>query len=140
MPPALLTAFSSILAGQIIKIFLPLFHGEKLKLADFLKAGGMPSAHTSGTFSLALYIGLKEGFTSSVFALAAMFAFITAHDAVKVRGTINTIINILKQHVPTEILEKEKPLPESVGHDLKEVIAGIILAIPVALIAYRITL
>jgi len=69
-----------------------------------------------------------------------MFAFITAHDAVKVRGTINTIITILKQNVPSEILKKEKALPESVGHNLKEVIAGIILAIPAALIAYRITL
>ena len=81
---------------------------------------------------MALATGLREGLDSSIFAVALVLTAVVAHDAVKVRGSINTIINILRKVVPPEVLEKEGALPDTVGHSVREVAAGFVLAAAVA--------
>ena len=103
-----------------------------------LQSGGMPSAHTAAAAALAMVIGLREGFASPLFALALVLAGVVAHDAVKVRGTINTVIRILRRTAPEEVLDDEKALPESVGHTPGEVIAGFLLAAAVAVFCHRV--
>lgn len=137
LPAAMIAASSAMILGQFWKIIRPLFSGRPPKVSAALQSGGMPSSHTAAAAALALVVGLRDGFASSLFALALVLTGVVAHDAVKVRGTINTLIRILRHMVPEEILDSEKPLPESVGHTPREVIAGFLLAAAAALLCHR---
>lgn len=133
LPVALIAAVTANILSQIIKIFIPVFRGKPPVWSDSLKSGGMPSAHTATCAAVALTAGLREGFSSTTFAIAAILTAVVAHDAVKVRGTLNTIIRILRQTVSPEVLEQAGSLPDSIGHNTAEVIAGLLLGAVVAL-------
>ena len=77
---------------------------------------------------MTLVTGFRDGFDSSIFAVALVLTAVVAHDAIRVRGSINTIINILKKTAPPELLEKDGGLPDTVGHSAGEVAAGFLLA------------
>ncbi|MCG8453031.1 MAG: divergent PAP2 family protein [Spirochaetales bacterium] len=125
LPVALIAAFSAMLIGQTWKVVRPIFRGSPPVLKNFLQSGGFPSSHTAATASMAVTIALREGFSSSLFALAAVLTGLVAHDAVKVRGTINSLVNILRRLDPGEETAK---LPDTVGHTVGEVIAGFVLS------------
>lgn len=133
LPVALISAAISMLLGQSWKVFSPLLHGKPPVFRNFVQSGGMPSAHTAATASMAFSTGLREGLNSSVFTVALVLTGIVAHDAVRVRGSMNTIVNILKKTATPEVLEEAGELPETVGHSINEVIAGFVLAVLVAL-------
>lgn len=132
LPVVLICGVTSFLVCQGLKPFRSVFSGHPIRPAEFFRSGGMPSAHTAFSASVALAAGFREGFDSSLFAVAAVFAVIVAHDAVKVRGTMNKMIKILKKTVPSEILEESGGLPDSIGHSAVEVIAGFGVAAVVA--------
>ena len=50
-----------------------------------LLSGGMPSAHSAIVVSLAVFLGLQDGWDSSVFGLATWLAIIVMYDAMMVR-------------------------------------------------------
>jgi acid phosphatase family membrane protein YuiD len=110
------------------------FRGEKPAFRNALQSGGMPSSHTAAAASMTLVSGFSEGFTSSVFALGLVLTAVVAHDAVRVRGAINTIIKTLKVLAPPELLTAQGKLPDTVGHSVGEVAAGFVLSVPVALV------
>ena len=132
LPVALICGLVSLLVCQGWKILCSLFSDRTFRFADIFRSGGMPSTHTAFSASVAFAAGFREGFYSSLFAVAAVFAFIVAYDAVRVRGTMNTMIEILRKTVPSEILEESDALPDSVGHSFAEVIAGFCVAAVVA--------
>ena len=132
LPAALIAAAVSIALGQCWKFVSPLFAGKTPSLRSILQSGGMPSSHTAAVASMALLGGLREGFGTSIFALSAVFTVIVAHDAIKVRGSISTIIRLLRRTIPPDVLEMEGGLPSTIGHTFWEVIAGLILATAVA--------
>ncbi len=134
LPVAFIAAAVAMLMSQVIKILAPVFRGRPPVLKNALQAGGMPSAHTAASAAMAITVGLREGFGSSIFAVAAVLTGVVAHDAVKVRGTLNTVIKILKETASEETLEKAGGMPDTVGHSVAEVAAGFILAIGVALL------
>ena len=63
--------------------------GEKVTIDTLFKLGGMPSSHTATVIALAASVGLHSGWTSDVFAVAGVFAFIVMFDAFKVRLPIS---------------------------------------------------
>ena len=128
LPLAFIAAASAMIIGQCWKVISPVFRGKPPIIRNALLSGGMPSSHTAAAASLALTAGFRDGFNSSVFAVALVLTAVIAHDAVRVRGSINTIINILKKVAPQEILDEEGTLPETIGHSVKEVTAGFVLA------------
>ena len=125
-------SFASWGIAQTIKILSGVLKERRFDFKWLMMTGGMPSAHTAAAASMALATGLREGLDSSIFAVALVLTAVVAHDAVKVRGSINTIINILRKVVPPEVLEKEGALPDTVGHSVREVAAGFVLAAAVA--------
>ena len=128
LPVAFIAAAISMILGQSWKVISPVFHAKPPAFRNILQSGGMPSAHTAAVASMALVTGLREGLDSSIFAVALVLTAVVAHDAIRVRGSINTIINILKKVTPPEVLNKEGALPDTVGHSVGEVAAGFILA------------
>ena len=91
-------------------------------------SGNMPSAHSATVAALATVVGLKDGFGSPLFAIAALFAAIVMYDAVMVRrssGEQGTAIQALIQEVKSKVL-----VPRAAkGHTPEEVIVGVVIGI-----------
>ncbi len=123
---------------QLLKTIIEMIQTKKFDLKRFLNGyGGMPSTHTSTSMSLATIIGIEQGFNSSIFALSILFTFIVIVDAVGVRLESEkqaVTINKLSAEVIKNKKGKTKKLKEHIGHEPKEVIAGIIVGVISAII------
>lgn len=129
----------SWVAAQFLKFLISWRINRKVDFRRWYGMGGMPSAHSAFVFSLALAVGLTEGFASTAFALAFALMIIVVYDAMGVRyetgkqgKVINEIIRELFQGKP---LTDEK-LKELVGHSPLEVFCGILVGLCVVLICY----
>lgn len=123
-------------AAQFLKVIFTFICTKRFDFSRFVGSGGMPSSHSSLVTSLTTAIGLTEGFNSPVFALAFGFSCITMYDAAGVRYAVGEQAKILNQII-SDIQNnafREEKLKELVGHTPKEVIAGAILGIVIAVI------
>src|SRR5436189_2649927 len=78
----------SLIASSLAQFLKPFVH--KLRTGEFdwhhiASTGGMPSSHSAIVAALATGVGLKDGFDSGSFAVAAVFAMIVTYDASGVR-------------------------------------------------------
>jgi len=77
-------------------------------------SGNMPSAHSATVVALVVIVGLRDGFSSALFGLAALFAAIVMYDAMMVRrssgeqgAAIQQLIRLpraAKGHTPLEVV------------------------------------
>ena len=91
----------------------------------------MPSSHSAFIVSLAIGIGRIDGFNSSIFALAFVFASIVMYDAMGIRraaGEHAKLLNLILSKDNTFKLDNKK-LKELLGHTPFEVLGGLILGI-----------
>lgn len=99
-------------------------------------SGRMPSAHSATTVSLALIIGLLDGFNTPLFALAVIFSALTMYDAVKVRRVVGEHGTLL-QKVVAKVVLNDTALPRvAEGHKPIEVLVGALIGGAVATVAY----
>lgn len=122
------------IANQMVKILLYGRYKQFRSWRDLFKSGGMPSAHTSFMFSLCVAVLLREGITSSLFAVTLALTGIVVYDAMHVRlesGKHAAIINEIFQsgQIASPMLEKHYPLEASIGHTFYEVCGGAIFGI-----------
>ena len=73
---------------QTFKVLYEYFKEGKWNIKRFMGAGGMPSSHSAVVVSLAALVGKYIGISSPIFALSALFAFITMYDAAGVRRAV----------------------------------------------------
>jgi acid phosphatase family membrane protein YuiD len=100
----------------------------------------MPSAHAASVATLATAVGLKEGFSSSLFALSAIVALIAMFDAQTWRRSIGIqarILNNIMDDVYAGRKVEEEKLRELIGHTPIEVFVGGLLGILVAFALYQ---
>lgn len=83
------------------------------------RPGGMPSTHSAFVTSLLIVIARRNGFESSEFAIAFVFASVVWYDAISLRRTVGEQAAILNT------LQKKLHLRERVGHSAREMLAGI---------------
>ncbi|WP_028828350.1 divergent PAP2 family protein [Proteocatella sphenisci] len=124
--------------AQLLKVIFTLISTKKVDFSRFVGSGGMPSSHSSLVTSMTTAVGITEGFNSPIFALAFAVTCITMYDAAGVRYAVGAQAKILNQML-TDIQEhkftfKEEKLKELIGHTPKEVIAGGILGVLIAVI------
>ena len=135
-----MTAVLSWFIAQIIKVILTLIKDKKLDFTRMFGSGGMPSSHASFTVSLAVAIGMEMGFSEVEFALAAAFTIVVMYDATGIRrsaGEQAAILNKIVEQFGKETLQDTgKKLKELLGHTPKQVFAGAILGIFVAIIRH----
>ena len=132
---------SAFLAGglaQCIKLAQGWFRTRKLDRKFYAAAGGMPSAHTALVTALSVAVGLTDGFDSPEAMIAVGFGTITVADALSVRraaGDHARLLNRLVQHLNLTGEEKFEAewLRERLGHNKREVLAGILFGIAVAI-------
>ncbi|MDR1000745.1 MAG: divergent PAP2 family protein [Clostridiales bacterium] len=132
------TAIVSWAIAQLIKIIIEWARTRRFNAALIVSSGGMPSSHTSFVTAMTTYIGIKEGFDSSIVALSLVFSLVVMYDAVGVRraaGHHASAINTLFESFAEQGLKLDKKLKELLGHSPIEVAAGALLGITVAIIA-----
>lgn len=130
-----LAAAISWLVAQSLKVLLTFWVEKEIKIERMHGSGGMPSAHTATIVSASTAIGIVEGWSSSIYALSLIMAFIVMYDASGVRRSVgkqakwlNDIIFDFYKHKHVE----EEKLKELIGHKPTEVVVGAILGIIIA--------
>lgn len=131
---ACLTAW---LLAQILKVPIEYLITRKANWSLLLRAGGMPSSHSALMACAALSIGLNTGFDTPLFALAVVLGMIIAYDASGIRRQaglhaekINAMVEeLLKRHPISE-----NQLKEVLGHTHRQVLAGLLLGVIIALL------
>lgn len=123
----------------ILKGFLVWIKDKRLDMTRFLGPGGMPSSHSTIVTSLAICVGIKEGFDSAMFVVCCAFALVVMYDASGIRRAagqqakmINMIVDAWDEKDP---IEKQIKLKELLGHTPLEVLAGAALGIVIAVLA-----
>jgi acid phosphatase family membrane protein YuiD len=134
---ALHTAVLAWLMAQLLKPPMEYLRHGKWNWGFLLSAGGMPSSHSSLMVGVTLGIGLHEGWSTGVFALAFAITMIVIYDAAGVRREagrhaekINILINELLAGHPIS----DKALREVIGHTPMEVTGGILLGVLIAVL------
>ena len=117
--------------AQALKVMLTLAISRRFDKSRVLGSGGMPSSHSAMTCAMLMTIGFREGFSSSIFALAFCFSGVVMYDAAGVRrstgknaAVINQLMDMLSGNGYTF---DEKRLKELVGHTPIQVLAGALL-------------
>lgn len=140
-------SFSALIIAQLLK---PIFHYYKTKEWNYklmFDSGGLPSSHSAMVSALVLSVGFVEQFSSSIFAVTVVFAFIVMYDAANIRfyagrniQTTRQLIRDLKANkIHSPLLDNpiyEAPTKEILGHSWLEVICGALLGLFVAGIWY----
>ncbi|MBI4493187.1 MAG: divergent PAP2 family protein [Chloroflexi bacterium] len=124
------------LLAQCSMLVISLLRGQRLRLAYLASAGGMPSSHAALVTALATRVGIDQGVSSPLFALAFVFAAIVMYDAAGVRRAVSVQARILNRMLE-EVIEyqrfSEKRLRELLGHTPFEVFVGAMLGFATAI-------
>ncbi|KAG8046397.1 hypothetical protein GUJ93_ZPchr0008g13686 [Zizania palustris] len=119
---------AAVLAGaiaQFFKVFTTWYKENRWDAKQLVGSGGMPSSHSATVTALAVAVGLQEGFGSSLFATAAIFASVVMYDASGVRlhaGKQAEVLNQIVYELPSEHpLAETRPLRELLGHTPSQV-------------------
>ncbi len=128
----LFAALISWFVAQGLKI--PIYYAveHRWDWKRFFGAGGMPSSHTAMVVTAAIMVGAQSGFSSPVFAVATVLAFVVMYDATGVRRETGRQATIINQ-ILRDVLINGKPisddeLKELVGHKPIEVVGGVVVA------------
>ncbi|MDD2234193.1 MAG: divergent PAP2 family protein [Desulfitobacteriaceae bacterium] len=128
----LVSAMTAWLVAQIIKVLLNLILCRRLDLELLLSSGAFPSSHAAMVCALCLGIGRYYGWSSPLFAIAAVFAMIVMYDAAGVRwaaGKQAEVINELVERYYVGSDLSQKRLKEVIGHTPFEVFGGAMVGI-----------
>ena len=139
--PFLLAGLSGWTVAQLIKTVIYAIINKKLDVTRLFGDGGMPSGHSATVTSMALLIGLVQGFGSVAFAISFILAVIVCHDATGVRLETEKQAFLINELVKafSELTEDKLPevkLKQFVGHTPIQVLAGIMVGIANALVLY----
>ncbi len=136
----LVTCLLSWFIAQLLKVIHTIIKSKKIDFRRFIGSGGMPSSHSSFVTALATAVGIEEGFIGSAFAIATVLALVVMYDAAGVRraaGQQAKILNkIVEEWEQADFGQTDKRLKELLGHTPKEVFAGALLGIVLALLRH----
>ena len=140
----LITGCVAWLLSQFIKAIIYLVINKRFNWERLLGDGGMPSSHSATVTAVAVMTGLRCGWESPIFAIAAILALVVMHDAMGVRQetgkqarVINNMLELINSFGRGE-LTPEETLKEFVGHTRRQVMIGALLGGAIALLMNRI--
>ncbi len=126
------------MVAQAIKVLISWRLTHRIDWKRFFGMGGMPSSHTAFFVSVAVMIAVKEGVSSTIFAVAASVAMVVIYDAMGVRyqtGQQSKVINqILREFILNGKKLTEKNMLELVGHTPLEVLFGAVIGFAVPML------
>ena len=124
--PALIIAALTQVSSQVFKLFFYSIRDRRFALKYLITAGGFPSAHSAFVTSLATAVGMNSGFSSDVFAVAAVMALVVMYDAWRLRGAVQNHAKLLNELTSEHFKNRHKELNEMLGHSPGEILAGIV--------------
>jgi acid phosphatase family membrane protein YuiD len=92
--------------------------------------GGLPSTHSSIVSTTACLVGLREGWNSPAFSIAATLAFIVMLDAGSLRRQIGAHARALNSLLADD--PARAPFRERMGHAGVEILAGVAVGLACA--------
>ena len=133
--PILTVALLAWFVAQVLKTLINFILLGKFQLERMWGDGGMPSAHSATVCAMVISTARSEGFGSAIFAVAAVVAIITMHDAMGVRRETGEQAKVLNKMIEQwiDVTEKNAPflqnmhLKEMVGHTPLQVLAGFVV-------------
>ena len=133
--PILTVALLAWFVAQVLKTLINFILLGKFQLERMWGDGGMPSAHSATVCAMVIATARSEGFGSAIFAVAAVVAIITMHDAMGVRRETGEQAKVLNKMIEQwiDVTEKNAPflqnmhLKEMVGHTPLQVLAGLVV-------------
>lgn len=136
--PILVASLISWFLAQFLKIIITLIKDHRFNFVQLWASGGMPSSHSSTVCALAVSTGYVEGFSSPLFAIAAILAIVVMYDAAGVRRAVGEQAKILNQ-VSENVregydIDVPKKLKELIGHTPLQVFFGALLGIAVGVL------
>ena len=111
---------------------------KKVTLETLFKLGGMPSSHTATVIALAASVGLHSGWSSDIYAVAGVFAFIVMFDAIKVRLPIEMLTDAFNMLQGKFYGKEASDVKKVEGHTLPEIAGGFVVGATVAVIMVRV--
>lgn len=130
--------------AQAAKPWVSLLLNGKFNWHSLIETGGMPSSHAAMVTALATGVGLQEGWATSSFAIACVFAIIVMYDAAGVRWAASEQARVLNRLTEGSFEQDDHPaklpLKEMLGHRPLEVFVGSLLGVTIALITEQILL
>ncbi len=131
--PIILPVIVATVLCQIWKFIDHSIRRKRFDWGSLVATGGMPSSHATFVCSLAVSIGLVEGFMSTIFFLSVGFAMIVVRDALGVRRNVDTVVKTLN-----EIIRKKKlgvyEILKITGHTPVQVTVGSLIGIVIPII------
>lgn len=133
----------AIIAGWVIAqgakyLIMVVKHRSFDHLRQLYLSGNMPSAHSATVVALVVLIGLKDGFNSGLFGLAALLASIVMYDAMMVRRSSGEQGKAIQ-----ELIKEQKSkisLPRAAkGHTPVEVVVGALLGAAIGAVVFLAT-
>ena len=124
--------------AQVLREVIQLVTKRRLDWRRIWGSGGMPSSHSAFVCACAASTGNLYGFSSALFAIAAVVAIVVMYDAANVRkaaGEQAKILNYMMNHwseMKPALFSKE--LKELLGHSPLQVIMGALLGIAIGLL------
>ena len=133
--PILTVALLAWFVAQVLKTLINFILLGKFQLERMWGDGGMPSAHSATVCAMVIATARSERFGSAIFAVAAVVAIITMHDAMGVRRETGEQAKVLNKMIEQwiDVTEKNAPflqnmhLKEMVGHTPLQVLAGFVV-------------
>ena len=133
--PILTVALLAWFVAQVLKTLINFILLGKFQLERMWGDGGMPSAHSATVCAMVIATARSEGLGSAIFAVAAVVAIITMHDAMGVRRETGEQAKVLNKMIEQwiDVTEKNAPflqnmhLKEMVGHTPLQVLAGCVV-------------
>ena len=133
--PILTVALLAWFVAQVLKTLINFILLGKFQLERMWGDGGMPSAHSATVTAMVIATARSEGIHSAIFAVAAVVAIITMHDAMGVRRETGEQAKVLNKMIEQwiDVTEKNAPflqnmhLKEMVGHTPLQVLAGFVV-------------
>eukprot|EP00930_Biecheleria_cincta_P101032 TRINITY_DN92666_c0_g1_i1.p1 TRINITY_DN92666_c0_g1~~TRINITY_DN92666_c0_g1_i1.p1 ORF type:complete len:294 (+),score=44.27 TRINITY_DN92666_c0_g1_i1:120-1001(+) len=140
--PSLIASITAPMLAQLCKPFTHYFEHGVWSPSRALGSGGMPSGHAASVVSLATCSGMRAGWESNEFAIAATLMMIVMYDACHVRLESEhhaVILNEMAQHLSDEhsvrsLMRKQTRgttgfLKTKIGHYKRELAGGSIVGV-----------
>ena len=124
----------SLLIAQSVKLLDGYRKDKKIIFQKCVASGGMPSSHSAMVSSIAVAVGMRDGWTSSAFYVSIVLAMIVMYDSTGVRQAVGrhaVILNRLLSGLNED--RQDEKIKEMLGHTPFEVFVGSCLGIAVTL-------
>jgi len=135
----LILSVTAQISSMFAKLIINAVRSKKISYKKMATYGGMPSSHTAFVMAAVFGIGFDKefGWRDPLFTISLVVAMIVIIDAVRLRGTVDRLKNIIKQLVENDKeLNGKVVIPKNIAHTSAEVIGGIVFAFLYTLVFY----